>query len=1008
MKKINLSKKEKTFAIIKKTTIVCFMIVLFFMLANTIFSDASLSVDADETDATLVNTTNNGVQKYSSFLEENKKLIVSSYQKAYPLSSLITKEEYSFLSDSEKKGYPQDAVSLTNGSEISFELSVPKQGLYTLLFDYYLSSDTIVDTEASLQINDVNQYYESKQLVFEGEWITDSTEFAKDRYGNEIVPTSSRKKTWYYSQGLKDGSSLNQGNLYVKLEEGLNKITLQIKSGSLLLGSLQVGSKEVISTYQEYLQKHANASYYSGSLVDMGAENITSKSSLDIRIYALQSKQTSRYETLHKLLNAVYEASWDNGNQKITWNLEAPVAGMYALSFKYLQDAYLDMPVQRTIEINGEIPYEDLEAYPFYYTKKWKNETLHNENGTLYVYLEQGQNTLSMTVNMSIYQKAIEKIDQVMDEMSEMALQIKYFTNGQSDTYRNWNITKYIPTLKDDLLGWADDLDDIRDYLKEYSQKDTYSNSFNSLKIGAKKLRKLAKDPDQLPNQMTSFTDGSASVSQVLGNQILTLNSNPLGLERIYLSKENQKLPKTQENIFSRFWEGLKRFVASFFSKEYSVHSAADDEIEVWVNRSRQYVEIMQEMADEAGLKVKFSIMPDQNKLILANSSNDLPDVAMGISNWIPYDLALRGVTVDLRQFEGYSELVQNFAEGAMIPYAYEDGMYGIPETQDFYVTYYRTDIFASLGLECPSTWQELLQQLPILQRLGYNFYSPLSSYRGLKPYVATLPFFYQFGASGDYQNAFTGSLYSSDGMTTTLSDESFVEALKFMTNLFTIYDVPEETLSFYNSFRYGTLPLGIANSSTYTQLLIAAPEISGNWSISLHLGYENSSGDISRYATAQSQGITMFESSDKKQQGFDFIQWWMSTETQTNYIQRLYSMYGLEYLWYSANLDAFSTLPIDAKDKKVILEQLSSWAMEASRVPAAYMLERSISDAYSKVVYNGENVRIALDDAVIESNREIERKMTEFNYVKNGQKVKDYVVPNVYNIKNWLTRKER
>ena len=117
--------------------------------------------------------------------------------------------------------------------------------------------------------------------------------------------------------------------------------------------------------------------------------------------------------------------------------------------------------------------------------------------------------------------------------------------------------------------------------------------------------------------------------------------------------------------------------------------------------------------------------------------------------------------------------------------------------------------------------------------------------------------------------------------------------------------------------------------------------------------------------------------------------------------------MYGLEYLWYSANLNAFATLPIEESHKQVMLTQLRDFSMEASRVPAAYMIERSISDAYSKVVFNGTNVRIALDDAVIESNREIERKMTEFKYIVNGVKVKDYIVPSIANIDQWLTGKE-
>ena len=953
--------------------------------------------------AYLENTINNdGNLKYTKFLDMFSDKIVNSYYKK------ITYEEYidvdSEIVASMVEG--KNAIKLGVGDSYKFSVNVEQEGLYALGFTYFTNSTSIVDTEASMEVNGIVEYYELLQLIFPQEWES-STEFKKDRYGNEILPSASRLSKWYENAFLADGSSLHDSPLYIYLDEGENTIELTIKSGEVAISDIYLQSINKYLTYNEYLANYNGAPYYDGDTITIGAEEVYTKSSLDIRVYSLQDSTATRYNTSHKLLNAVYNASWDNGNQAISYKLNAPKAGLYSISIKYLQDSFLNMPVNRTIMINGEVPYEDLYAYPFYYSKKWQNETLHNEDGKLYVYLNEGENILTLKVNIDIYRYAIEEIDRIMDEMNDLSLEIKSLTNGQTDTYRNWNISKYIPDLEDKLNNWCDQINNLRDYLKQFSSNGKESSTFSSLKVAITKLQNLAKDPDQIGNKITLFTDGSSSVSQVLGNLLLTLNNNPMGLERIYLSKADCKLPKAKENFFVSLIEGVKRFFISFFNKEYSVKDVSEDEVEVWVNRSRQYVEVMQQMVDEAGLKVKFSIMPDQNKLILANSSGDLPDVAIGISNWIPYDLALRGITVDLRGFDGYAELVANFAKGAMIPYAYEDGMYGIPETQDFWVTFYRSDIYSSLNLEVPSTWDDLIGQLPILQRLGYNFYSPLSSYRGLKPYVASLPILYQYASSGKYEGDYTGSLYTSDGMNTTLSDEAYVAALKFTTNLFTIYDVPEETLSFYNSFRYGTLPIGIANSGTYTSLLIAAPEINGNWDVAAHIGYEDINGNVNRYSTAGSQGITMFEASDKKLESWKFIKWWMSTPTQEAFIQKMYSMYGLEYLWYSANLNAFATLPIEEAHKQVILTQLRDFSMEASRVPAAYMIERSISDAYSKVVFNGTNVRIALDDAVIESNREIERKMTEFKYIVNGVKVKDYIVPSITNIDQWLEGKE-
>jgi hypothetical protein len=58
------------------------------------------------------------------------------------------------------------------------------------------------------------------------------------------------------------------------------------------------------------------------------------------------------------------------------------------------------------------------------------------------------------------------------------------------------------------------------------------------------------------------------------------------------------------------------------------------------------------EFTEESGIQVKLSLMPDENKLILANAANRPPDIALGVSHWIPYEFAIRNASLDLRQFE--------------------------------------------------------------------------------------------------------------------------------------------------------------------------------------------------------------------------------------------------------------------------------------------------------------------------------------------------------------------
>ncbi len=94
-----------------------------------------------------------------------------------------------------------------------------------------------------------------------------------------------------------------------------------------------------------------------------------------------------------------------------------------------------------------------------------------------------------------------------------------------------------------------------------------------------------------------------------------------------------------------------------------AVSDKKSDELLVWVNRPIQYVEMLQQMTDsdftsKTGISVRFSVMPNEQKLILANAANISPDLALGISNYIPYDLAIRGAVFDLTEFDDFWEYI--------------------------------------------------------------------------------------------------------------------------------------------------------------------------------------------------------------------------------------------------------------------------------------------------------------------------------------------------------------
>jgi len=636
-----------------------------------------------------------------------------------------------------------------------------------------------------------------------------------------------------------------------------------------------------------------------------------------------------------------------------------------------------------------------LNAVPFGYSTRWSNVTLGGDDGYK-VYLAEGTHVLGIEATASPYHTPIKKIEKVLLDINDLSLEIKRLTGNQVDRYKEWVISDYIPDIRQQLLAIAADLRIDLGVLLAVNPAGG-SQEIMSYQMAIDNLTFLAQEPDKIPVRMGRFSEGSGSAASVLATVLLSLQSQPVALDKIYIHSPDTRPPEVEVAPLTSLAEGLKRFIRSFRRDPYLTISAEEDEIEVWVNRSRQHVDLMQTLVDQdftprTGIRVKLSIMPDEAKLTLANAAGIEPDVALGVSTNQPYELAIRGALKDLRTFDEFDSFIRIYSPGALLSYIIDDSVYAIPETQDFWVTFYRRDIMESLGIPIPHTWNQVLAILPELQRYGLNYNTPLSAGTGGKPLLMTVPYIFNHG----------GQLYSADGFSTGLGGEEAIAGITFMAESFTIYGMPLTTSSFYDSFRYGRVPIGVSNFTDYIKLLTAAPELNGLWGIDLYPATVLPDGTQNRYATGSAQACIMFAGTDRPEESWQFIKWWMSTETQVEFQQQLIFGYGLDYLWTSANLEALRYSPMPEEHKAVILEQWQ-WLQEPVKLPGSYMVERELSNIWNRIVFDGVNPRVAIDSAVITIDREITRKMEEFGYLENGIKVKEFKIPTVETVEGWM-----
>jgi ABC-type glycerol-3-phosphate transport system substrate-binding protein len=412
-------------------------------------------------------------------------------------------------------------------------------------------------------------------------------------------------------------------------------------------------------------------------------------------------------------------------------------------------------------------------------------------------------------------------------------------------------------------------------------------------------------------------------------------------------------------------------FFRSFFQDYDSIEADDEDVLTVWVQRGKDYVDLLelmvqQDFTPKTGIKVNINLMPNTNVLLLGNVAGDQPDVALGVPLETPVDFALRGASEDLTSYPGFEDVFKRFNPGLMRSYRYKDKTYGLPETQNYYMMFYRTDIFENLNLDPPDTWEEVKGILPTLQENGLTFNFPKKFFH--------IPF-YQQGAE----------FYEPNGLMPSLTSDEGIAAFKTWTDWYKKYNLPKDIPVFIHHFRNGDIPVGISDFDMYVQLMLGAPEIEGKWRMIPLPGVEQPNGTVARWfhnepltRPQEPSSLMMLNKSERKDEAWQFIQWWTSAEVQSRYSNDIESFAGIAYRWNTANLAAMQTIPWSEEDLEALNEQ-DRWVKNMPYVPGYYYLAREIEFAWNNAVVGQLPAREALERSEMSLSREMMRKQEEF-----------------------------
>ncbi|WP_053374937.1 extracellular solute-binding protein [Paenibacillus sp. FJAT-27812] len=848
---------------------------------------------------------------------------------------------------------------------VEWAFEAPQGGWYELHFEYKPLEGGNASVVRGVQIDGKYPFVESERIELERLWKDSKYPYDRNTIGQQIRPAQSELSEWS-SKAAAIFSASSEPVLY-RLEQGKHTLRIVGERESVAIRAISFKPKEAIPSYENYKRLHpeveAQPSWY--SIIE--AEQFERKSSLAIQTDFWSEPYISPDPKGRITYNVLGGQRWRLPGEWVEWKLTVPENGWYEIDLKTFQNYRNGFEAYRTVSIDGKTPFQELLHYGIPTNKEFLIGALaDNEKTPMLFYLEKGAHTLRMTADSSMVQPVYLALKETLDQLAAFDRHIRLLTGNYSksgfdaniDSTRTWDMKKLKPDVEQKMAGFITRLTDIRNYINGLNKKD--SDLSEAIKGSVAILEKMHKDVDEIPNKINDFS----TIQNNIGTWMATLTQQPLLLDYIVV-----RTPGTETNLkvastLSRVPYSIADFGRSFYMDYDTRKHNRKEALTIWVQRGRDYVELLREMVDQdftprTGIEVNINLMTNPNMLILGNAAGDVPDIALGVGESTPADYAMRDAVQDLSGFPGFKDVFDRFIPGVGRSLSYDGGIYGLPEVQNFQMLFYRTDILEGLNLKAPDTWEDVFDMLPTLQENGMTMNYPKSDFSTL---------FFQNGAEA----------YSTDGLKGTLSSDAGQQAFKRWTELYRKYNLPIDIPAFFQHFRDGDIPIGVADFNTYVQLLVAAPEITGHWKIAPLPGIKQASGEVERWSPQGISAAMIMKKSDRKDDAWKFLEWWTSEEVQSQYAKDIESFYGIEFRWNTANVDAMKALTWPSDDLKALQEQ-ARWAKNMPYVPGYYFLTREMEFAWNRTVLEGIPAQESLEQAQLSLQREMDRRQNNF-----------------------------
>ena len=842
----------------------------------------------------------------------------------------------------------------------TWTVEVPAAGWYAVAFTYSGVEGGSSDMELGLQIDGQYPFAEAERFVLPRVWINDG-ETRQDSNGNQFAP---EQKEDYVVQKkpLRDVNGFVSTDLNVYLSAGAHTITLDSFGEALMLYKIHFDVPQVLLSMEEQLKawEAEGITYYDGDeIVVEGEDSITKTDRSVIGQSDNSNPGVEPSDAFIRQLNYIGGANWSMTDEAITWNLKAPKAGIYKVGFHFRQNYLVNATAYRSLKVNGVHQYAEQAALSFHYKNSWQFNDKLMGGETVLVYLNEGDNTITLTVTLGDMDAFSAKMEDVTLRLGDMYRDIIAIIGETPDANRDYDLFQRVPNLEERMNQLHDEMEAM---IEERSNEDGDIDDIAALlqKMNVV-LEKMLKKQYQAQTYKSNYYDCYSSLSA----QLQEMKNMALDLDCMVFAAPDKEYVRSTSGFGEKFVFGIQRFIASFML-DYNTAAGVGGEnttpLTLWVNWSRDQTLVLNSLINghfsAENPDISVTVRMTNASLLQGIMSNNAPDCSLSDSRTTPVNLAMRGALVDLSKFENYDEVSKWFVEGADAPYRYNGGVYGLPSTQQFYMMFYRTDIFEKYGLvdengvaKPPKTWDEFVEYASILMLNNMEVglpYTELTDIGQVNGGVASLNIF----PSLLLQEGL--SLYNEDRTGTSFATVDTMRVFQEWTDYYTKYNLPK-TYNFFNRFRIGLVPMAIQAYGQYSALSAAAPEIKGRWEMAEIPGTLQADGTINNTQAGFGSACMILEQSEHPDAAWKLLKWWMRADTQRRYALDIESILGVAGRYSSANVEATTSLDWGKSASDILLNQWNK-VEEIEEIPGGYYVSRAVDQAFWNVLTMNEN----------------------------------------------------